>query len=305
MQIPTVEELRDQAEEEPYIEPMYSAPTGRHTETQQPDLDAIISSAQGDSEELSPFRQVDETAQGEEEAYDSEYEEVEPTGWHKGIIVVALLGILSAASSFYYVSKSAASPKKSSSTMIPKVPVSKNGTTQIPKPTAATTANNNSETETPRPSQVKSVTTQTPTPAQVNSGTKTPPPAQVNSGTQQPTPAQVKPAAPNPIDLALNGKVAEAAGLWKRELSKSRNRLTIQLEIACQDSTVLEALNLFGKKDPVYVVPLKFQGKSCYRVLYGIYDNEGNAKSKLSGMPSEFTQQPSPPKVIPISKVLQ
>lgn len=308
MQIPTVEELRDQAEAEPYIEPAYSEPTEAATERQtdeQPDLDAIISSAQGGSEEFSPFRQVDE-AQADEEAYDSEYEEPEPGGLHKGIIVVALLGILAAASSFYYVSKSAGSTKPATSTAIPKVPVSKKGTIEIPKPPAPTITNNNSGTQTPVSSQVKS-TTPTPTPAQANTGTKTPPPAPVNPGPQQPAPAQVQPvaAAPTPIDLALNGKVSEAAGLWKRELSKSRNRLTIQLEIACQDSTVLEALNLFSKKDPLYVVPLKFQGKSCYRVLYGIYDNEANAASKLSGMPAEFTQQPSPPKVIPISKVLQ
>jgi hypothetical protein len=309
MQIPTVEELRDQAEAEPYIEPAYSEPAEEPTQRsgdEQPDLDAIISSAQGDSEEFSPFRQVDETTQGDEEAYDSEYEEVEPGGLHKGIIIVALLGILAAASSFYYVSKSAGSTKPATSTAIPKVPMTKKGTTEIPKPSAAaTTTNNNSGTQTPAAStQVKSATPN-PTSAQANTGTKTPPPAQAKPTTQTPPPEPVKPAAANPIDLALNGKVSEAAGLWKRELGKSRNRLTIQLEIACQDSTVLEALNLFSKNDPLYVVPLKFQGKSCYRVLYGIYDNEANATSKLSGMPSEFTQQPSPPKVIPISKVLQ
>jgi hypothetical protein len=261
---------------------------------------------------------VDETAESDEEAYDSEYEETvdEGGGWNKGIIIVALLGILSAASSFYYVSKSANSTKGSTATVIPKVPVTKKGTTEITKPPVATTTNNNSGTQKPNQPQVKSGT-QTPTPAQVNSGTKpptpaqvnsekpTPTPAQVNSGTQTPTTAPVKSAVQNPIDLALNGKVSEAAALWKRELSKNRNRLTIQLEIACQDSTVLEALNLFSKKDPLYVVPLSFRGKSCYRVLYGIYNNDSEAQSKLPAMPSEFTQQPSPPKVIPISKALQ
>jgi len=305
MQIPTVEELRNQAVAEPYIEPGYSEPAEEPTERQtdeHPDLDAIISSAQRDSEEPSPFRQIDETAQADEEAYDSEYEEAEPKGFNKGIIVVALLGILAAASSFYYVSKSAGSTKPATSTVIPNVPNSKKGTTEIPKPPLATT-NNNSETQRSTPAQVNGI--KNPKPGQANSGTQMPTPAQPNSATQTPTPAQVKPATQSPIDLAFGGKVTEAAGLWKKELSKNRNRLTIQLEIACQDSTVLEALNLFDKKDPLFVVPLKFQGKSCYRVLYGIYDNEANATSKLSGMPSEFTQQPSPPKVIPISKVLQ
>jgi hypothetical protein len=274
MHVPTVEELSDQPAEEPYVEQTYSAPLEEQT-----DLDAIISSAEGDSPEDSPFKQVEESSQADEETYDSEYEEAveEPRSWNKGIIVVALLGILSAASSFYYVSKAANSPKASTSPVIPKVPITKKGT--IPKPAVATTTNNNPETQ-----------------------TTTPPP---NSATQTPTPEPVKPATQSPIDLALTGKVSEAAGMWRRELSKSRNRLTIQLEIACQDSTVLEALNLFSKKDPLYVVPLKFQGKSCYRVLYGIYDNEASAQPKLSDMPNEFTQQPSPPKVIPISKVLQ
>ncbi len=291
MHVPTVEELSDPQAEEPYIAQPYSEPVEG-----QPDLDEIILSAEeGESTELSPFRQLNETEQAEEETYDSELEEAveEHRGWNKGIILVALLGILSAASSFYYVSKYPNVTKEATSTVVPKVPVTKKGVTEGTKPPAATTANNNSGTQTPPPNEVKS-------------GTQTPTPAQVNSGTQTPTSAQVKPAAQNsPIDLALNGKVSEAAGLWKRELSKQRNRLTIQLEIACQDSTVLEALNLFTKKDPLYVVPLSFHGKPCYRVLYGIYESEDQAKEKLPGMPSEFTQQPSPPKVIPISKALQ
>lgn len=291
MHVPTVEELSDQQAEEPYIAQSYSEPV-----EEQPDLDEIISSAEEGEEatEFSPFRRLNDTEQAEEEAYDSEFEEaVEERGWNKGIILVALLGILSAASSFYYMSKYPNTTTAATSTIVPKVPVTKKGETEGTKPPVATTTNNNSGT-------------QTSTPGQVQSGTQTPTPAQINSGTQTPTPAQVKPTTQNsPIDLALNGKVSEAAGLWKRELSKQRNRLTIQLEIACQDSTVLEALNLFTKKDPLYVVPLSFHGKPCYRVLYGIYDNQDQAQGKLPGMPSEFTQQPSPPKVIPISKALQ
>lgn len=292
MHVPTVEELSDQQAEEPYIEQSYSEPV-----EEQPDLDEIISSAEGgESTEFSPFRQLNETERAEEEAYDSEFEEAVEghKGWNKGIILVALLGILSAASSFYYVSKYPNTTKAETTTIVPKVPVTKKVVTEVEKPPVETTANNNSGTQTPPPNQVKS-------------GTQTPTPAQVNSGTQTPASAQVKPATTqnSPIDLALNGKVFEAAGLWKRELSKQRNRLTIQLEIACQDSTVLEALNLFTKNDPLYVVPLSFHGKPCYRVLYGIYDNEDQAQEKLPGMPSEFTQQPSPPKVIPISKALQ
>ncbi|MCI0443584.1 DUF4388 domain-containing protein [bacterium] len=290
MHVPTVEELSDQPAEEPYIAQSYTEPV-----EEQPDLDEIISSAEEEQTKFSPFRQLNETEKADEETYDSEFEEAveEQRGWNKGIILVALLGILSAAGSFYYVGKYPNTTKAATPNVVAKVPVTKKGVTEGTKPPVATTTNNNSGTQTPTPNHVKS-------------GTQTSTPAQINSGTQTPTPAPVKPSVQNsPIDLALNGKVSEAAGLWKRELSKQRNRLTIQLEIACQNSTVLEALNLFSKTDPLYVVPLSFRGQPCYRVLYGIYDNEDQAKTKLSAMPSEFTQQPSPPKVIPISKALQ
>jgi hypothetical protein len=285
MHVPTVEELSDQPAEEPYIAHSYTEPV-----EEQPDLDEIISSAEEEQREFSPFRQLNETEQS-----DAEFEEAveEHRGWNKGIILVALLGILSAAGSFYYVSKYPNTTKTATPNVVTKVPDTKKGVTEGTKPPVAATTNNNSGTQIPTSNQVKSAT-------------QTSTPAKINSGTQTPTPAQVKPAVQNnPIDLALNGKVSEAAGLWKRELSKQRKRLTIQLEIACQDSTVLEALNLFSKTDPLYVVPLSFRGKPCYRVLYGIYDNEDQASAKLPAMPSEFTQQPSPPKVIPISKALQ
>jgi hypothetical protein len=285
MHVPTVEELSDQPVEEPYIAQSYTEPV-----QEPPDLDEIISTADGEQTEFSPFRQLNETEQA-----DAEFEEAveEHRGWNKGIILVALLGILSAAGSFYYVSKYPNTTKTATPNVVTKVPDTKKGVTEGTKPPVAATTNNNSGTQIPTSNQVKSAT-------------QTSTPAKINSGTQTPTPAQVKPAVQNnPIDLALNGKVSEAAGLWKRELSKQRKRLTIQLEIACQDSTVLEALNLFSKTDPLYVVPLSFRGKPCYRVLYGIYDNEDQASAKLPAMPSEFTQQPSPPKVIPISKALQ
>ena len=65
--------------------------------------------------------------QAEEEAYDSEFEEAaeEHKGWNKGIILVALLGILSTASSFYYMSKYPNTTKAATPTIVPKVPLRK------------------------------------------------------------------------------------------------------------------------------------------------------------------------------------
>ncbi len=254
VQIPTVEELRDEHEQEPI-----------RGESPPP--------------EESPFREVRGTllADDEVETLDSEYEESIDGGWNKAVLFIAILGVVAAATSFYYVRKSSESPTAPVTSIFPEkrkvsaVPNSQKPVPVVPKPSETATPKNNSSSQTP-------------------------------SGTQTP----IEPARQNQLlKMAISGTVSEAAELWKRELSKNRNRLTIQLEIACQDSTVREALNLFGRTAPLYVVPLNFRGQPCYRVLYGIYDNEAQARAKLGDMPSEFLQQPSPPKVIPISKALQ
>ena len=137
---------------------------------------------------------------------------------------------------------------------------------------------------------------------------------------QIPTPAPVEPTVSetnidqtpdtevvksSALQLATAGNLSEAARIWKSELNKERNSLTIQVEIACQSKTVLEALSLFGASAPVYVVPLNYKGQPCYRVLYGTYKSELQAKKDRDSLPPEFLQQPSPPKVIPVWKALQ
>lgn len=280
MQIPTVEELREEPQQ-PVGEESYSAPIEEDEDLEEVTAEVEEEPVEPPPPEESPFREVRGTllADEEDETLDSEYEELidEGGGWNKAVLFIAILGVVAAAISFYYVRKSSEGPKAPVTTILPEkrkvsaVPNSRKPVLVVPKPSETATPKNTSS-------------------------------SQIPSGTQTPIEAASK---NQPLKMALSGNVSEAAQLWKRELSKNRNRLTIQLEIACQDSTVMEALNLFGKTAPLYVVPLNFRGQPCYRVLYGIYNNEAQARAKLGDMPSEFLQQPSPPKVIPISKVLQ
>jgi septal ring-binding cell division protein DamX len=124
-----------------------------------------------------------------------------------------------------------------------------------------------------------------------------------------PTPAPPSPAPEPPLSPALrdvkDGNVANAATFWKHELQQHKSRFTIQLVIACESKTVLDAFETLQYSSDAAVVPLKFQGRSCYRVVYGIYPSKDAADRAASDLPAVFLRQTSPASSVPVSKILK
>ncbi|HEY4491720.1 MAG TPA: hypothetical protein VI958_06935, partial [Acidobacteriota bacterium] len=108
-----------------------------------------------------------------------------------------------------------------------------------------------------------------------------------------------------PLTMARMGKLAQAAQSWKQQLSRNRTKFTVQLEIACQEKTVFEALQLLEYSQDIIIVPIDFKGRSCYRVLYGIYPSTSQGRAAREQLPSQFLDLPSPPQVVSITKILQ
>ena len=122
--------------------------------------------------------------------------------------------------------------------------------------------------------------------------------------TDQAAEEDLKPAE-SPLMLARVGKLPEAAVQWRRNLLSQTGKFSIQLEIACQEKTVLDALISLDYSKDMIVVPMDFRGKACYRVLFGVFNTAGAAESAKTGLPQEFLRQPSPPQVVPIARVLR
>lgn len=135
------------------------------------------------------------------------------------------------------------------------------------------------------------------TPAQKPPVSTTPPPAT--------KPAPVTVAASGPLGLLKSGRTMEAANSWRNALLPKRSRYTVQLEIACQESTIMEAFQMLNDSPELAVVPLDYHGKACYRVLYGVYPTAEEAQAKRSRLPQDFLRQDSPAQVIPLAKALK
>lgn len=131
---------------------------------------------------------------------------------------------------------------------------------------------------------------------------KTPSPSTSLPATK-PAPATV--AAPTPLGLLKSGRTMDAANSWKKALMPKRSRYTVQLEIACQESTVMEAFQILSDSPELAVVPLDYHGKACYRVLYGVYPTAEEAQARRGRLPQSFLKQDSPAQVIPLAKALK
>lgn len=122
--------------------------------------------------------------------------------------------------------------------------------------------------------------------------------------TQPPTnPASVVDA--DPLMLAKSGQLQEAALVWKKALIPQNQKLTIQLEIACQEETIFDAISILQDSKHLLIVPMNYKGQPCYRVLYGTYDSVAQAKNMKLNLPSKFLNQQSPPQIVPVARILQ
>lgn len=80
----------------------------------------------------------------------------------------------------------------------------------------------------------------------------------------------------------------------KNKLIANPEKYTIQLELACQNETLDKAIKLLPEKEKIFFVPLKFNGKECFIICYGIYETSKEAKETLNTLDKEFFQENTP-----------
>ncbi len=105
--------------------------------------------------------------------------------------------------------------------------------------------------------------------------------------------------------LFKNGNLLNAANTWKNTLKKSTSYYTIQVELACQNETILEAYNSFNDKNKFYLLPKTFQGKQCYIIGYGIFKSKNEATNNYNDLPKILLNQKYPPRIVNISDLIK
>jgi septal ring-binding cell division protein DamX len=100
------------------------------------------------------------------------------------------------------------------------------------------------------------------------------------------------------------GRLPEAAQAFATNLRQSASGgFSIQLLVACSADTVEKALANVSDPD-LYILPVNYKGRPCYRVCWGLYESEPRADSAVRAVPDYFRKSGSAPRVVPTAGLL-
>jgi hypothetical protein len=182
-------------------------------------------------------------------------------------------------------------------------------------PTAPTTMAAVPTTTLPPPTLAASPTPTTPATATPPPTTAAPAPAPTPRPTVAPTPAPTpRPATPAPAAasssagdgraLLRQGSPAEAARAFAATLAPTaRGRFSHQLLTACAPETIAKAVEAV-RADDLFILPVTFQGRSCYRLCWGVYDSRAAAEAARASVPGYFRQSGASPRLSPLHELL-
>src|SRR4029453_19199390 len=91
-----------------------------------------------------------------------------------------------------------------------------------------------------------------------------------------------------------------AARDLQRATDDRKSQFTIQLELACEVPTLVDAWKHDRPAGTMWVLTTPYEGKTCFRVLWGRYPTKEGARRALSGIPPFFSSGRNRPVVTAI-----
>lgn len=87
--------------------------------------------------------------------------------------------------------------------------------------------------------------------------------------------------------LLQSGKLAAAARAFQQEISSaSGDKFTLALGLYCNEENVSRLVASASGSSEIYVLPTAVEGKSCYRVIWGLYDSREAAERAGASLPN-------------------
>ena len=141
--------------------------------------------------------------------------------------------------------------------------------------------------------------------------------APVSIPTPMATPPPVRPlATPTPaaapagnlLDQARRalrtGSYDDAARAFAAHIRRApAGTATIQLLVACSTDTVQKAMSEVGSAE-LFIVPVNYKGRDCYRMAWGIYPDSARAASAVRSLPDYFRRGGASPRVMSAADVV-
>ncbi|HXV75209.1 MAG TPA: hypothetical protein VD788_02750 [Candidatus Polarisedimenticolaceae bacterium] len=89
----------------------------------------------------------------------------------------------------------------------------------------------------------------------------------------------------------------------ERRLHASGNGYTLQFGVNCETKNVRANLEALDRYQDFYLLTMLYQDRACFRLCWGFYDNEAQARSDRR-IPEQLLRMTDAPKVISVSEAL-
>ena len=114
-----------------------------------------------------------------------------------------------------------------------------------------------------------------------------PAPAPSPSGAPRPPRASPAPSGNDGRALLRSGDLAAAARAFQREISSaSADKFTLALGLYCNEENAGRLVASASGSGDIYVLPTSVEGRSCYRVIWGLYDSREAAERGIPSLPT-------------------
>ncbi len=116
-----------------------------------------------------------------------------------------------------------------------------------------------------------------------------PPPSPSGAPKPPPTPAgrNASRGSGEGRSLLQSGNLAAAARAFQAEISSaSSDKFTLALGLYCNEENAGRLVANAGGASDIYVLPTSVEGRSCYRVIWGLYDSRDAAERAAPSLPA-------------------
>jgi hypothetical protein len=121
------------------------------------------------------------------------------------------------------------------------------------------------------------------------------------------TPAQTRTAPANLAEartLLRSGEFEQAAqGFAATVKAAPPSTASVQILVACSPETVQKAVQNAGSPE-LFIVPVNYQGRDCYRLMWGLYESASRAASAVPTLP-EYFRRGARPRVVGASEIVR
>jgi hypothetical protein len=213
-----------------------------------------------------------------------------PLLWVLAVLGVAVLGVL------WMKSRGGSPPPSTQESPLATTP------TEIPAAAVAEVATSVPVPATEVPTAAPTaVATAPPTAVRAQAPPRSKPTTRPARGKPTPAPAPAPASEPAPVAAGAEGSrqhwLDRAARDAKRLAEDRKTHYAIQLELACEASSLTEAFQHDRPAGSMWVLTTSFEGKTCFRVLWGRYATIEAARRALSGSPRFFSTPKNHPAV--------